>query len=230
MFYLMFRYSGFIVTHSQSGVDFAKEKYPLYSDKVKYLIHPVKPVSLPAIKKDPVYNFFIWGTIWPYKGINEFLNFLNESGNSHLKVLIAGICISDQVKIELGKYLSSNIVYLDHFFNIEDIALLSKDAEFTVFTYRPESVLSSGSLMDSIAMGSVIIGPNVGAFKDLSSYKFIKTYNTFNDIITINNNYQPDRDSLTGDIDAFCKENTWDLFGKKLCGMLNEKLKLKKHN
>ena len=217
MYNTMMEHSDIIFTHSQSGIDFVKEKYPASLKKIKYFIHPVKPL-LPAIhNKKCIYDFFIWGTIWPYKGVIEFLRFLKESEKLHpLKILIVGRCINNQIRTELDKYLRSNITYKDEFYSIEEIAGFSNQAKFTLFTYKSESVLSSGSLMDSIRMRSVIIGPDTGAFRDLSSYDFVKTYNTYGEIIEICNKYEPIRDTMLTEIDKFCEENSWDSFGKSL--------------
>lgn len=221
MFDFMFKHSDFIPTHSQAGVDFVKEKFPAYADKVKYFIHPVKPVlQLPEINEYK-FDFFIWGTIWPYKGVTEFLQFLKDSEDGQFyKVLIAGRCIDEQMKAQLDPLLSENVIHLHEFYEIEEIAGFAAESKFTLFTYKPESVLSSGSLMDSIRMGSVIIGPNVGAFNDLKTYGFVKTYDDFSEILEIYRGYKYDKKSIAVEIEAFCLQNSWEAFGVKLTDTL----------
>ena len=228
MYKIMMDHSDIIFTHSQSGIDFVEEEFPASAKKIKYFIHPVKPVFPLFNNKKCIYDFLIWGTIWPYKGVIEFLQFLEESGNIHsFKILIVGRCINNDIRMELDKYLMTNIIYKDEFYPIEEIAGFSNQAKFTLFTYKSESVLSSGSLMDSIRMRSVIIGPHIGAFKDLSSYDFVKTYNTFSEIIEIYTKHENAGDPLPIQIETFCLENSWNSFGEKLYKTLISNLNIK---
>jgi glycosyltransferase involved in cell wall biosynthesis len=217
MYGIMIKRSDFIITHSQSGVDIIKEKYPLHSKKVKYLVHPIKPIAQMLPGRDYIFDFFIWGEINPYKGITEFLRFLRErrDGDS-FKVLIAGQCQDRKYKKELESLLTSNIIYYDEFFGMDEIARFADKSKYTLFTYRPESVLSSGSLIESIRMGSAVIGPDAGAFKDLSSYDFVRTYTTFEEIIDIYLNFNYNKENLRNEIRSFCRENSWELFGEKI--------------
>lgn len=221
MYGIMFRYSDYILTHSREGIEFARERYPAFQYKVKYYIHPVNQL-FPSGNADEIkYDFLIWGTIWPYKGITEFLKYIEESGNTHFRVLIAGICINDKMKAELDRYLNQNVIHLNKFLDISEIAELARHSKFILFTYNHKSVLSSGSLMDSIAMRSLIIGPDIGAFKDLSSENFVRTYNSYSDIIEIHRNYSHLVANARLDIDKFWCENKWETFGKKLFTELN---------
>jgi len=225
MYKIMLKYSDFILTHSQDGVEYVKEQNPIYEKKVKYLIHPVTHNFTSTSNDKYLWDFLIWGMIESYKGIIEFLKFLKEKEDIiSFRVLIIGQCMDYHYKDELKKYISNHINYYDEFYGLEEIANLARQAKFILFTYKSESLLSSGSLMDSIGMKSVIIGPNVGAFKDLSSYKFIKTYNTFDDIIEINNNYKPRKESDLIAQEKFCIENNWNVFGEKIHKELSEYL------
>ena len=215
MYSLMFRRSDFILTHSGEGIDFAEKKYPKDAEKVKYYIHPVTRLYPVRTAKDPVYDFLIWGTIWPYKGIVEFLKFLKDAGEKP-SICLAGICVNEEMKNTLGPWLSDNIVHIDRFLGFDEIADLANKSRFTLFTYATGSVLSSGSLMDSIAMGSVVIGPDAGAFRDLSSYGFVKTYKRYEDIIEILKTYGQAYSDGNKNIESFWEENNWDKFGNRL--------------
>ena len=107
-------------------------------------------------------------------------------------------------------------MHYDRLYEIEEISTFAEQSKFILFTYEPLSVLSSGSLMDSIRMRSIIIGPNIGAFKDLSSYSFINTYNNYDEIIKIYNDYKCNKAFICKEIKDFCKENSWDLFAEKI--------------
>jgi beta-1,4-mannosyltransferase len=225
MYSVMLKHSDLIFTHSQSGIDIIKEKNPSYAKKIKYLVHPIKPILPLLSHTDYIYDFLIWGDIHPYKGVVEFLRFLKETENIHLfKILIVGRCLNNHYKNELNKYLSLNIIHYDKFYEIEEIASFANQSRFTLFTFKPESFLSSGSLMESIRMGSAIIGPNIGAFKDLNSYSFIKTYNTYDEILEIYNNFDYSKSSIYTEAVKFCNENSWDLFGEKLLKELSKVL------
>ena len=188
-------------------------------------MHPINPILPISSETNFIYDFLIWGDIYAYKGITEFLKFLKESGNLQLyKILIVGRCYDINYKNEVNKYLSLNIIHYDEFYNIEKITNFANQSRFTLFTYRPESFLSSGLLIESIRMGSAIIGPNIGSFKDLSSFKFIKTYNTYEEIIEIYNNFNYNKNSILTEAMNFCQENSWDLFSEKLFKELSKVL------
>ena len=217
MFKVMMRSSDFILTHSNCGIDFVKENFPEYTSKVKYIAHPVKKVFLNNIKEEEKFDFLLWGVILPYKGILQFLMYVNDSSEMRsLRILIVGKCLDSEYKTKINEYLSENIIHLDRYYEIEQIAGFAKQAKFILFTYNPESILSSGSLMDSIGMGSVIIGPSAGAFKDLSTYSFVKTFNSYSEIIDIYKSFDKNKYSLNSEIDSFCQENSWKLFVGKL--------------
>jgi len=221
MYRTMFRHSDFILTHSQAGIDFAAGKYPKDVKKMRYFIHPLSKLYPEPATGVPVYDFFIWGTIWPYKGIIEFLKFINGAGVK-IKILIAGICVNEQVKKDMLPLITEDIVHVEKFLDFDEIADLAGKSKFTLFTYSTNSVLSSGSLMDSIAMGSVVIGPDAGAFRDLSKYGFVKTYNRYEDIIDILNKQQESHYSGRADIESFWQENNWERFGEKFSATLSD--------
>src|SRR5690606_28180132 len=101
-------------------------------------------------------------------------------------------------------------------FDLEMIAEFSNQSKFTLFTYKSDTVISSGSLIDAIRMGSVIIGPNHAAFKDLSTYSFVKTYESFEEIFAIHDSYVPLTDLQQQERLEFCKANSWEKFIEKL--------------
>jgi len=213
MYDLMMINSHLIITHSSEGIEFTKETYPKYLSKVLYLVHPVRHlVNKIAISKKK-YDILIWGVILPYKGILPFVKFINNINySSSYKILIVGKCHDKYYKSELDKYLSDNIIHLDKFFKIEEISEFACQSKCILFTYKSDSVLSSGSLMDSIGMGTHIIAPNFGAFKDLSSYGFIHIYNNYDDLLKILDSKLIHTTPNFSEIQNFCCENSWDTF------------------
>lgn len=224
MYKILMKYSDLIITHSQEGISFVEENYPYQVSKVCYINHPMreKPKDARKLKKEKEFDFLIWGTIQPYKGILEFLTFLNTSEEGKkIKLLIAGKCFDKTYKKKLLPYLNRNITFKDDFFSLEKIREIANQANFILFTHKSVSVLSSGALMDTVGMGVKIIGPDHGAFKDLSSLSFIYTYKKYEDILKLNQtntNTSVNFEELT----LFYSENTWEGFGNYLDGKFRE--------
>lgn len=217
LFNLMVRKSNHILTHSNSGIDFVKERFPKHSNKVNYLIHPTDTLYKKMDSVPVKYDILLWGTIHPYKGISEFLEFAKESGQiEKLNILILGVCPNRELKEKISRYYSNKLTHIEKFFDFDEIANYANQSRYVLFTYNSDSVLSSGSLMDTIRMGSLVIGPNKGAFKDLSTESFIDTYNSYEDIIKILNENKVKKESIYPEIVKFCTENSWNRYVEKL--------------
>ena len=223
MYKFLLKNSNLIITHSKAGVEFIKRNNSSYLNKTSYLIHPLQEITpvMPQVEK--TYDFFIWGVISPYKGILEFLKFVKGSEDfSNFKILIAGKCMDKKYKAEINKYLTKNIIHYDKFYEFQEILTFANASKFTLFTYQSKSVLSSGALMDAIRMRSVIIGPNKGAFKDLDKSNFVFIYNDFSEITQIYNRMVPHINSFNGEMEQFCKENSWEVFADKIIPVLGQ--------
>ena len=218
LFTLMVRKSDLIITHSGEGVSFMKRQFPSEAHKIRYFIHPIDHLMIKECgtqQKD--ITFLIWGTVHPYKGVIEFLNFVKNSTLApEINVTISGICPDPELKATLLDYVSDRVNYIDKFATMEEISILAGKSDYILFTYNSASVLSSGSLMDSIRMGSTIIGPDKGAFHDLKDQPFIHTYTEYSDITRI---YYQNKDKKAAKPEAFTKfqtENSWNKYGQKL--------------
>lgn len=223
LYSFMMKYADKIITHSNSGLDFVKSSYPKFPYKVEVITHPVTSMFDLEPIDEKNYDFIIWGTIFPYKGIDMFLKFLKESPDkSHYKVLLIGKCFDEKYKNTIESLLTDNIVFYDQIFDLQMIAQFSNQSKFTLFTYKSNSVISSGSLIDAIRMGSVIIGPNHGGFKDLSHYGFLNTYDSYEDIFRIHREYTRDIDKEKEEGTKFYEENNWNAFIQKLENIFNE--------
>lgn len=216
-FKLMIRHSDLIITHSKEGVEFVRKNFPRQQSKVKYIIHPVDELLISDIRVEKKYDILIWGTIHPYKGVIEFLDYVLESEElKKHKILISGICPHDNLKMKLISRLNERIEHRDGFFDIEEIAEMTNQSRYTLFTYNSSSILSSGSLMDSIRMGAMIIGPDKGAFRDLKANCFIKSYKNYEELKHIIEEITDKEEERLSEIKKFCLENSWIRFGKKL--------------
>lgn len=217
MYQILVRYSDFILTHSKDGISFVKDNYPEQAQKVHYFNHPMReePVKNEKISVKE-FDFLIWGTIQPYKGVLEFLNFINNSEKAkNLKILIAGKCFNKDYKKKIFSVLSENVTFKNEFFSLEEIKNMAQNANFILFTHKTVSVLSSGALMDAISMGVRIIGPNNGSFRDLSSLSFVSNYKNYEDIIKLNQSARNESIDFK-ELKEFYSENTWQRFGENL--------------
>lgn len=221
----MIRFSDLIITHSQGGVEYIEKNWPRYRNKVHYFIHPVIGAGNVKPKCEKEYDILIWGTVYPYKGIADFSRYAKNSRFlSTLKILIIGKCFDETYRTELQSCLSENITYRDEFIEMDGIEELAQKSRFILFTYNSPSVLSSGSLMDTVTMGRPIIGPDRGAFRDLSRLGFINTYHEFDEIEKIIKEYKDDEDRLAEVIEKFCHENSWEKFSDRIEEIINSQL------
>lgn len=213
----MMVHADYIITHSQAGADFVKQEYPSYQEKVHVIPHPVTESigSYHAGKKE--YDVLIWGSIFPYKGIDHFLKFVRGSEElKSSKILLIGRCKNQAYKQEILAILPDNAVFKDELLSLEEIAGYVAQSRFTLFTYNSKTVLSSGSLIDSIRMGAVVIGPDHGSFRDMKQWSFLQTYREFTDLPGIFAGYRPDANEIEADRSVFMEQNTWGNFVTQL--------------
>lgn len=216
-FKLLVKRADLIITHSNEGEEFLRKNFNRYASKAQYIIHPMDEFIGKKEASTKTYDILLWGTIFPYKAIVEFLKFSKQSDIlKDKKILVSGVCLDKELKGRLLNEIGGNITYRDGFFDMDEIATMINDSKYTLFTYQSESVLSSGSLMDSIRMGAMIIGPDKGAFRDLKEYPFLLTYKDWNEIETLIEDYQDNVNDRLRESEKFCQENSWDSYTDKL--------------
>ncbi|HLU89086.1 MAG TPA: glycosyltransferase [Cyclobacteriaceae bacterium] len=217
LFRFMMKYADKIITHSHSGLEFVQGHFPEAAHKVEVIYHPVDISVYKDKPSAPEYDFLIWGSIYPYKGIDKFLGYLKNNPPSHpYRILLVGKCFNQQYKETLTGLLTENVTFYDELLGMDKIAEFSGRARFTLFTYQSKTVISSGSLMDAISMGAVIIGPNHGSFRDLSQFGFVKTYDSYEDIFEIHREHVLNPEPYDSERDRFLSENSWEGFVEKL--------------
>jgi beta-1,4-mannosyltransferase len=213
------RKADLIITHSKEGLDVLKEIDKNYEHKSAYFCHPILPkIDIqPGINKK--YDILIWGTIEPYKGVDLFIKFINERKLFNIKILIAGKIRdeSSRQKIMLNK--PTNIEVIEKYISDDELKHYISQSKAVLFTYTESSILSSGVLMDSLKYAPLIIGPNIGAFRDLAQEGIIYTFSNYDELFELLSNI----DSLALDktvIDKFIESNQWPDFGKSLSDLL----------
>lgn len=222
MFRLLMAHADLILTHSAEGVAFGKEKYPKHSHKIRYLIHPVNPPFQVNGGDEKTIDLLLWGSIAPYKGIVPFLEYVKHTPEaSGIRIRIAGSCVYPEYARQIRALLSGQIVFDETLYPLEQIAAMARHSRFILFTHLSSSVLSSGALMDSIRMGIPIIGPDIGAFRDLKATGLVRTYQHYEDVIHYCRNYTEADRPGPEIVGQFCLENSWSAFGVRLRSELN---------
>jgi len=223
MMNFIIKLSNLIITHSNEGLDLIREKYPSAIKKAHFLHHPTKN-RLQANEKEKRYNIILWGSIHRYKGIIEFLEYINSEKSFNPSVCIAGHCSDKEVEEEIKHLVNDRITFIPDSLPFEKVGELIKDSEFVLVPYNPETILSSAVLMDSLSFGAKVIGPDVGSFKDYASNSSLKvyTYKTFSDLPNIYKNHKHDEIN-TGNYTDFLNSNNWDIFVEKLFQLVENK-------
>lgn len=214
MYKILIKSSDLIITHSSEGIDFVKQNFKGMEKKVHYLPHPSQPSidSEKILEKE--YDLLIWGALHSYKGVAEFLEFINLGfkEKQKLTVLIVGKCFDTNYLARLNNSLNQRITHINEFRTLEEITSFAQRSKFVFFPYNSPSLLSSGTLMDSLRMDTRILGPNVGSFKDLSYLSVVKNYNEFEDIYKIIASYEAVQSEELNQLRVFFKENSWENF------------------
>ena len=214
---LLFRYSYVIIAHSREASLFAQKKAvcPVY-----YKPHPIEMVKYELWEGDSrECDFFIWGSILPYKGIEEFIsNPLCKE--KRFKILIIGKCIDKVLKDKIVEHCSDNIIFEDRRADYSELSAQCKKAKCVLFPYIGDSISSSGVLIDTLLMGGIPIGPNRGAFADLRNVGCCFTYNTIEEVFNLN---LDDIQISPKAKDQFVDENTWSKYAAWMFSLLSSK-------
>lgn len=212
-----------IITHAQEGVELIKRQYPFARHKVHFLNHPTKDRTILRHWNTPKqYDLLIWGQIARYKGVFEFVQFLKKHSISSLRVCIAGGC-TDSLFQELQQLSPESVTLVHQGLSFEELATYIDQSEFILAPYAPETVLSSGMLMDSLSYGTKVIGPNVGSFHDYAQLSNLNvyTFQSFQDIPMLVKTHRTDQISLIA-YQQFLQTNNWDNYVQTLIQLIQK--------
>lgn len=215
-------FSDLIITHSMDGVELVRNKYPYSDNKVYFLDHPTKD-RLIYYKSNSkrVYDILIWGTISKYKGVLEFVKYV-VCNDLHLKIRIIGKCDSLEYMSQLVLAKNSNINIENRSISFEELGKYISETQFVLIPYIPDSLLSSGILMDSLSLGSKVIGPNVGSFKDYSQNLDLKVF-VFDKYEDINNIIDKCHDPINISAYAdFLQSHSWPNFIREMLCLISK--------
>lgn len=213
---LLARLADHIIIHGlDAGID---------SPKVFFLPHPsnIGPEDIlpPAQTAKPSIDLLIWGSLLPYKGVLEFLRYVQSAPVlAGLRIHIVGRAAPDYWD-QLKVYAGTNITLVNTFIEQDDLKQLFNNSRFILFTYNKQSVISSGVLMDSLVACKRIIAPDCGAFRDLAEQQFVSLYDEFSTIASL---YQLHYDNFHlnyQEVREFVAQNSWYNMGAKIKGLI----------
>jgi glycosyltransferase involved in cell wall biosynthesis len=219
--YLLVNHSDIVLTHSLDGVRFGNILLG-NSKNIEFIHHPLDDNSKKidhVINKD--IDILIWGSISPYKGVDTFLEYLQRSKISNkYTIYIVGKVTDSRLLEKLNKYKTDNIIIEDDFVSKERLEELFARSNIVLFTYAGYSTLSSGALMDTLSYGNYVIGPNVGAFRDLNEEGIIDTFIDFDNLIEKLEDELVDKKIDSKKLSIFMKNNSWKKFGNWFCDII----------
>lgn len=208
---LMLRQSDVIITHSYEAFEYLRLN-TVRSVKTLFVNHPIKKREIPRVAEPNKYDILIWGSIMPYKGIVEFLQYLKNVECS-FKVKIVGKCKDEDYVRKIDSLTTNEVSFENRIVPFEELGCLVRESRFVLFPYLKQSVSSSGALMDTLSFGGSPIGPARGAFLDMERDGLCYTFDSYNDILDI----VEKKSVISFDrIEKFISENTWGKFAEKL--------------
>lgn len=208
---IFFHWSNLVVTHSQRALKYIKEQTKV---KCIFIPHPFRKKICPTKDDDSNYQYdiIIWGSIYRYKGIVEFLK-SRINWTTPFKILIIGKCNDADYDSQIRSFVDKNITYQNRFVDEIERDNLILSSRYVVFPYLKNSISSSGALIDSLQLGKTVIGPNVGAFQELSVDGLCYTFNEYSDIFDIISRNDIVNKCLIAD---YINGNLWDICVRKI--------------
>lgn len=185
--YILMRYflkkASLIITHSSDGIHFINNLVRYKKREICFVHHPTTNNGKGDNKENYTFDILIWGSIQKYKGIDYFLENIHKQNIQYkYKILIYGKTESKILYKRITSLLTPNILFINSFLSNEEKSDLISKSKIIFFPYFKESLLSSSLLMDAITYDNHILGPNVGAFKDLANRGLIDVYDNLEGI------------------------------------------------
>ncbi len=219
--YILVNYADVILTHSLDGIRFGNI-FLKKSRKIEFIHHPLENKTKNIDHSlDRDIDILIWGSISPYKGIDTFLEYLkNSEVSNQYNIHIVGKITNKELEEKLNRYVTDKIIIENDFVSTQRLEELFNRSKMALFTYAGYSTLSSGALMDTLSYNNYVIGPNVGAFRDLNEEGLIDTFVDFDNLIEKLENGLLNKKLDSGKLDTFIENNSWENFGSWLCKLI----------
>lgn len=206
-----------VISHSSDGLEYIKNiSVNKNHANLRYIPHPTK-IALNNNNHNIIkykYDILIWGTIYEYKGIREFLEFIYEKNlQNNYNIKIIGKIVDPRYSEIVNKFENEFIDIENKYASQEELINLLQISKIVIFTYNSESVFSSGSLIETLRYNINVIGPNKGEFKDLFQLGLIKTYVNYEDLVEKINIFLNENSSITQkremEIEKYLLVNNW---------------------
>lgn len=210
----------YLMCHSSEGIGLLNRFR--VKKNARYFPHPFDPIA-PINSHSKDYDILIWGTIKPYKGVDKFLSYLKSNDLlDKYKTIVCGIIQPADYEQCFIEFTANNLIIKNQVIDYQTLDSYIARSKITLFTYLENSVLSSGALMYSLSRGATVIGPDTGAFHDLSKENLIVVYNNYSDLVEkidhVLENPCIDKERLN----SYIQENSWENFGKNVLKWINE--------
>lgn len=197
----LFKKADLIIAHSKAAADFARNNS---SKNVYYLCHPfiaidTKTFAIPEQKIEVL----IWGEILPYKGIPEFLSlpFANQ-----FCIRIIGRCKDGTLDNRIKSLCTDKVRYENRKISFDELKALILKTHFVLFPYIGDCVSSSGALIDTLTLGGCVVGPHIGAFKDLQEEGICLTYKNEEELFALLKSHKSIDQTV---VEKFISNNSW---------------------
>ena len=199
----------YVLTHSEEGLNFFKQKYPQSKARCFYIPHPVYDSSVYPSGDRLLWDYIIWGNISRRKKVLEFVQFASQCKELDNRTIhICGRCPDPVLDQEIRNSLPANVTYENKFLTDDELKTRISSASAILFTYDGGSVLSSGALIYSLNFLKPIIGPRVGSFADMQG--IVSCYDSFAEIPSI-----PSSQDNAPLIREYLEDNSWQKFPDK---------------
>ena len=181
------RHSDVIVTHAREGVDYACRIDRRAEGKIHFLHHPVDSFTVPEARDRALdIDVLIWGSMHAYKGVREFLERLgSRKAATPIRTLVWGHFPDETYYQDCLEISPPGVEIRNSIVSDEELRALHERVRVVLFPYSPGSVLSSGALMRSLDSAASIVGPDVGAFRDLAEAGLVRTYRDPSEMIEV---------------------------------------------
>lgn len=212
---LLFRRSDILLSHCRQAFSWFESMYGKPKGRMYFRHHPVQAHGIPREHHAHVRDILIWGTIQKYKGVLDFLQELERQGAlERYDILIAGKIPDPAHTRELMRYSSERVRIEPRIVSFDELAEFVAGSRITLFTYQADTVFSSGALMDTLALGGRVVGPDAGSFRDLREEGIIDTFTDLPGLVeALPNILETAKDSRIR-TDEFNSENSWNNFSR----------------
>jgi glycosyltransferase involved in cell wall biosynthesis len=145
--------------------------------------HPMEMNEFITDAPEQEFDVLIWGNQSPYKGTNDLLRYNKQNKDlQKIKFMIAGSFSPASCYEEIEKLKAPNIQVINRVIDDNELLQLFGKSKYVLFCYKKDSVLSSAALCRTLSYGKTVIGPNVGAFKELGEKGLVYTYENFDEL------------------------------------------------